>query len=55
VKLIRYPLSRPGAGDKLRLAALLGLSQIANVAGFLSPGGRQVERPAAARDGAGRR
>jgi glycosyltransferase involved in cell wall biosynthesis len=55
VNLIRYPLSRPGAGDKLRLAALLGLSQIANAAGFLSSGGRQVERPAAARGGVGRR
>jgi hypothetical protein len=55
VKLIRYPLSRPGARDKVRLAALLGLSQIANAAGFLLPGGRQVERPAAARGGEGRR
>ena len=55
VNLIRYPLSRPGAGGRLGLMALLGLSQIANAAGVLSPGGRQVERPAAAGGGGDRR
>ncbi len=51
--LLRYPLARPGGGNKVRLAALLLLSQIANAAGFFAPIGRQASPPADPRTGEG--
>ncbi len=35
--LLRYPLVRPAGGRKVRLTALMVLSQIANTVGFLAP------------------